>query len=486
MTPSILGLNFSIDHTADVAKRDTFHNALAPAYSVAMIDAAKDKSRIRKVELDYPDTTIIGRIWHRTQGGFHLKPTGKGDEDKEFVASPEDVADEMGDLGIANKSWAYVLNEPMGKSEDTSGDEIQDRLFRWNARWMDKSIIQKRRSVMFNWGDREPQIINGMWHERQWGLLKRMAIYPNLFMIGMHFYGPDDVRPHLDAYLKTCEKIGIDPLRVLGTEFGVDTDAGSATNGYRSRGWTGEQFGQWIEKTITTELAPYIKSGVLAGLQLFTWSKHPDWSAFDVTDDLGLQDYLKDAKKRGVFDIILTPAPKPKLSNSLYVTFPANFATRSVERFVKPTRGNQFVRSAPSTSASKQPVILQTTGERCKIVLAEALKVEEVVTSVIEGTKGTWLPIEINGVQGWIFGGFVTAEVIEEKTVTAEVPVVVLPPPPQETAIPPTESVGAAPIKKFIWSMTFTGTEDENRKALEGINLFMKSAWKVESTEVAL
>jgi hypothetical protein len=434
MTPSLLGLNFSIDHTADVSARDKFHNALTPAYSVAMIDSAKDASRIRTVELAYPDTTIIGRIWHKMQGGFHLKPTGAGDENKEFVASPEDIASQMDEagyrIGIEGKSWAYVLNEPKGNDSP----EVLDRLFRWNSRWLDRAIQDKRRSVMFNWGDRNPPIVNGMWDERWHGLLNRMAIYPNYFMIGMHFYGPDELASHLDAYIKTCEFLRITPLKVVATEFGVDTDAGSATNGYHSRGWSGEQMGQWIEKAITVDLAPYIKNGVLVGLQLFTWSNQPDWSAFDISQDKGLLDYLLDAKKRGVFN---PPAPKLQTITVPRIDlFPSDFAMRSIERYVRSKDATQFVRIAPHVLADKVGVIT-SEGQRCEIIPPHALKAEEIVVDTIKGVAGNWMPIKFNTIQGWIWEGAVTTEIIPEKTITGELPKVNITQPISVTIPPP-------------------------------------------------
>jgi len=427
MTPSLLGLNYSIDHTADVIKRDTFHDALAPAYSVAMVDAPKDAFRIKDTAVAHPDTVIVGRIWDRLQGGFHLKPTGKGDEDKEFVASPEDVANQMDEtgfrLGIDGKTWAYVLNEPMG-----NGDPINlDRLGTWYSRWIDRAIGQKRRSVIYNWGDREPEIMpDGMWNARWYGQLRQMAVYPDLFMVGMHLYGPDKMTDHLQAFLKTCDYLRITSLKVLITEFGVDTDAGSATNGYHSRGWTSEQMGQWIESQITGDLSPYIKSGLLAGLCLFTWSNHPEWSAFNISEDTGLQGYLRDAKKRGVLD---APAPKKAtLTVPIVKPFPSDFATRSIEKMIRGKNQSQFIRKYPYIAA-EHLWPMSTEDIHCDIIPIEKLHPEETVVQTIVGKQGTWLPIKCNAIEGWIWDSevVITDIVPKAEPTTPIIPMLTLP-----------------------------------------------------------
>lgn len=441
MTPSLLGINYSIDHTAEPDKRDKFHAALAPAYSVAMVDSAKDKARIFDEQFIFKETTIIGRIWHPMQGGFHLKPTGAGDENKEFVASPEDVANEMGDLGISGKSWAYVLNEPMGNGDPAN----LDRLAKWLTLWMDKSIPQKRRSVMFNWGDREPAIENGMWQTRWHGHLKRMALHPELFCVGMHFYGPDDLTLHLAAYVKTCEHLGITPIPVIATEFGVDTDAGSATNGYHSRGWDGNKMGQWIEGAITGDLAPFIRSGVLVGLCLFTWSNQPDWSAFDISRDLTLQSHLLDAKQRGIFD---PPAPKKTTTTVPIVKlFPSDFATRSIERWVKGKSTAQYIRKYPYVAAERL-YVLDTIGSRCDIIPSHALRLEETVVETINGRTGTWIPIKCNSYEGFMWDGDIVVTVIPDRVATSENPVAepVLPFPAVPAPMPPIIPMATLPL----------------------------------------
>lgn len=484
---SLLGVNYALDHTADTKDRDSFHRALDPVYSVAMVDDKKDIPKLQAFGQVNKSTIMVGRVWHPLDGGFHLKPTGKGDENKEFVASPEDLMTEIGQLGDVNTTgFIYVMNEPNTNTDSPT----LTRLSTWTSRWLDISIMKRRKSLMWNFGDRQPMIVDDKWQDWCHGHLKRMALYPDLFMVGMHLYGPDSLTEHLTAYVETCKFLGITPIPILATEFGMDTDKGSPENGWRTR-LNGKGYAGWIDATIHEELAPFIKSKVLKGLCIFGWNNAPKWKAFDIQED--------DAEGNDFKNSVLLIDTKLKESAPIIpiaYPFPADFATRSVERYIRANGVSTFIRLEPTnTPGVMTNGIVLHDGMRCDIILAEDLKPDEVHKDTIitaDGTilHGQWLPMKSNINQGWVLDVVVGLEIIPEKTATGETSAVVnaepiLPIPPQET-IPPYTPVPPPPpaLKKFEWTITFVGTEEENRKALEGINLFVNNAWKVESVEI--
>lgn len=483
----IVGMNCAMNHTNDVEKRDKFHKGLNPFYSVMMVDNASDIKMVNAFAADNRGTNVIGRVYHVEEGGFHLPPKSKEDiaAKKRWTVDPADYFNMVN--AFDPDVWAHIMNEPAGVPKDAEGEKILDDLCVWNTLYMDASIPKKRKSVLYNWGDRNPAIINGMWHERFKGNLRRMASYPDLFRVGMHFYGPDDLVAHLEAYVKTCEDVGITPIPVVGTEFGLDSDNGSVENGNRSRGVVGNEYAKWIAYVTNGPLAKYIKSGVLVGLCLFTWSNHPDWKNFDMQDDLDLQKALVDAVFVEKDTVPIIPKVFP---------FPADFETRSVERYVRSVGSSTFIRSQPNQKDSAYNGVIMFNGRRCDVILPENLKPEETVKQTIGKVEGIWLPIKVDSMQGFVLSSVIKLELITEKSITGEFSPVVktdlnLPPPQEVAPLPPLSPVPATTItvpvvsvKKFTLQTFFVGTDEECRKAIEGINLLMQNAWKIEAVEV--
>lgn len=304
MTARILGLNLSLDHTLDVATRDSFTCAMNAAYAVVMVNSPNDVPKIVQYQEAHPYTTVLGRVYYENDGGMHLPPLAPADAGKRYTVSPMDWMNVVQALGHG-KGWVYLANEPDGT---TANEDTLSRLVGWTEEWIALAIERKVKTVLFNFGDRHPKIVNGQWETRYHGILQTIAAHPELFMLGLHSYGPDPLTEHLEALLQTCKALSIDPIKVVLTEFGVDTHEGSA-DGYRARGWSGMQYARWIESVVSGDLKPYISSGVVVGLCVFCWNANPRWKDFDVQTDTIWQETVLDYANKGSFDIVTTPAP---------------------------------------------------------------------------------------------------------------------------------------------------------------------------------
>ncbi len=306
MTSRILGLNLSIDHTLDVKVRDDFNRAMLPAQTVVMVDAVKDIPKIIDYQKAHPYTAVIGRVHYELDGGMHDAPKAAQDAGKRWVVSPLDWINAVGVLGQGDNGWCYVMNEPDGVH---ASEELKSRLVEWIEEWQRLAIIRGVKSVLFNFGDRHPLIVNGQWEARYHGILRTCAQHPDLFRIGLHSYGPDGLVEHLAALVATCEELEIKPVQVVLTEYGLDTHLGSP-DGYKARGWTGQQYARWKDATINGELRPYIDSGVIVGLCVFCWNANPRWGHFDVQLDKEWRETILAIAGENRLDVV-NPTTKP-------------------------------------------------------------------------------------------------------------------------------------------------------------------------------
>lgn len=304
MTARILGLNLSLDHTLDTATRDTFTRAMSAAYTVVMVNSPNDVPKIVQYQEAHPYTTVLGRLYYEQEGGMHMPPQAPTDAGKRYTVSPLDWMNVVQALGHG-KGWVYLANEPDG---DTTDEDTLTRLVEWMEEWMYLALQRKVKTVLFNFGDRHPKIIDGQWETRYHEILRTIAAHPELFMIGLHSYGDDPLTEHLEALVQTCRALTIDPVKVVFTEMGVDTHEGSQ-DGYRARGWTGLQYANWIESTVNGELKSYIASGIVVGLCVFCWNANPRWVNFDVQGDTVWRETVLDYAGKGKFNIVTPPAP---------------------------------------------------------------------------------------------------------------------------------------------------------------------------------
>lgn len=306
MTRSIIGTNAALRYLKSYTAHVDYWHDVNPAYQLAYVDKPEHTNYIQEYAAAFPDSMIVARIRHKLDGGFHLAPTGK-DDNRYYVAAPVDYHRDFGFLGRIDNVVLSVMNEPNGFGSD---DEI-NRLTRWMVDYIGIAVREKTKSVLFNWGDRQPRINESMMDNRFDIVLQLMSAHPELFFFGMHFYGPDDITQHIESYVTRCERIGIIPPRVIGSEFGYDKTDGAAS-GYKSRGVGGGEYAAWQISQVKHDLAPYIKRGVLVGLNVFQEGNSGGWESFDYENDKPYKDEIKRAAQAGeLMPMVTPPTPTP-------------------------------------------------------------------------------------------------------------------------------------------------------------------------------
>jgi Bacterial SH3 domain len=410
VTSRILGLNLSLDHTLDAATRDSFTRAMNAAYAVVMVNSPNDVPKIVQYQAEHPYTTVIGRVYYEQDGGMHMPPQAPADEGKLYTVSPVDWMNVVQALGHG-KGWVYLANEPDG---DTSDEDTLTRLVDWTEEWMRLAIERKVKTVLFNFGDRHPKIINGQWEARYHEILRLIAAYPELFMIGLHSYGPDPLTEHLEALVQTCKALTIDPIKVVLSEFGVDTHEGSA-DGYQARGWTGKYYAEWTDGAVNGELKPYITAGVVVGICTFCWNANPRWKDFDVQTDTIWQETILDYASKGRFDIVTPPAPPLPAYTPDTVIMGAQYR-------INTPGATRRLRKTPALSADQ----VGTVDDAQIVTVLERRAVGIDYWYDIRFQRG------IYNLSGWVSqdGG-----AVRFIAVTSEIPI--LPPPPPPPTLPP-------------------------------------------------
>lgn len=299
MRKSIIGSNVALRYLKSYNAHVTYWQEINPAYQLAFVDSPLHVPYILEYAAALPNSMIVARIYHKLDGGFHLAPTGKNPDGtpdtRHYVSSPSEYLAAYGNLGKKENIILNVMNEP---NANGSPDEMM-RLVTWFIDYIPLAASIKCKSVLFNWADLNPRIINGMMDGQFDNVLRLMATHPEIFFMGMHFYGPDPIHETLDAYVKRCQFLNIKPPIVLGTEFGIDSTGGTE-RGYKSRPNYKDIYGQWMGVQVRPPVNPehptlshHIQSGVLGGLMIFQEGNSGGQDDFDFENDQGVKTEIK-------------------------------------------------------------------------------------------------------------------------------------------------------------------------------------------------
>lgn len=304
MTPCLIGSNVAIRYLKAYDAHVSYWHEVNPVVQLAYVDKPDHVGYLREYAAALPNSLIVARVGHPLDGGFHLAPTAPGDT-RRYVASPNDYHNQYGDLGRVSNMWLNILNEPNGFAPP---DETM-RLVAWMTEYINLAIASKTKSVLFNWADHHPKIVSGMWDGVYDSILKLMAAHPELFIMGLHLYGPDEIVSALDAYIARCNFLGIKPPRVIATEFGIDSTGGTQ-RGYKDWPNYKDIYGAWQRIQVRGSLATYFKSGLLIGLCTFQEGNSGGWESFDIENDTAYKAEIKRAALAGEINT-LTPTPVP-------------------------------------------------------------------------------------------------------------------------------------------------------------------------------
>lgn len=408
---SIIGPNAALRYLKAYQAHVDYWKEVNPVTALAYVDKPEHAVYIEQYAETFPDALIVARIKHDLDGGFHLKPAPP--DDRYYVSSPGDYHRAYGYLGRKKNIVLNVMNEPNGFASE---DEIV-RLERWMIEYIALAAREKTKSVLFNWADRNPQIIAGMFDPRFDDVLKLMAQYPDIFYMGMHFYGPDEIVSHIESYVTRCERLGIVPLKVIGTEFGLDKHDGSAANGYKAWGWGGLKYATWQCDQVKYALQPYIKRGVLIGLHVFQEGNSGGWEAFDIENDQAYKAEIKRASQAGELEPMVLP------TTPTYQ--PVNFTPGSKYTLQSEGGARSVLRAAPVVAGGNN--VGNNLDDKTEVLLYEVSRVG----------IDYWYKVEVvaDKRQGWLSGRggsltFTPVPVVQPPPVVVDPPPVVVQPPP--------------------------------------------------------
>lgn len=323
MTQSVIGSSAALRYLKNYKTHVDYWHEVNPAFQVAYVDKPEHVPYILEYAAALPKTMIVARIWHPLDGGFHLAPTGKNPDGtpdtRRMVSTPFEYLQAYGDLGKVENIILNVMNEP---NANGSPDEMM-RLVNWFIDYIPMAASIGCKSVLYNWADRNPKIINGLMDGQFNNSLRLMAAHPELFFMGMHFYGPDEIVSHLDSYAARCQDLKIIPPVVIGTEFGIDSIGdGSPQRGYKTWANYKDIYGGWLvtqvkppEDATKSSLWKHIKNGTLGGLCVFG-EAHPGFPDFDFeeTEENGAKNIIKKAALAGEIPSyyeVVKPSPPP-------------------------------------------------------------------------------------------------------------------------------------------------------------------------------
>lgn len=267
-----------------------------------------------------PDTLIVSRVKHRMDGGYHTKPVNNP---AYWVASPDDFLNKWQHLGVGNMTL-YALNEPDDGIDD-KGVVDREVIYRLNSWFVETAEKAAQRGVSIsgpNFGKGIPALgPDGEWNPEFDPILIVLSKHRGLHFLTLHEYGPEDDPYHMGRYkaaLRRCVTLGLPPPRFIFTEIGADkADTGdSIPNGYKSRGWSGTYFVNWLIDKLKRIYKPDIEAGIIVGLDVFSdGASSPEWEPFNFEEDEGFWGELTRAQKRG--DLMRTKpirqfVPKPE------------------------------------------------------------------------------------------------------------------------------------------------------------------------------
>lgn len=385
-----LSLNVAMNYV-DVGRAIAEIKPLNPSALVLCTDRQDDSARFDLFAREFPDTMIVCRVVPANRNdldaSFHLPGPDGG-----FRMSPVSFLNTYGGLGSEGK-LLYTMNEPDGYAN-------VERLVPWLVAVVEEATRRNIRLCLANLATGHPRDVNARQWDRAWDPLLNVLALPQhraLHVLGLHEYHPGwEFRVgRFKWMLESCRRLFIMPPRVLITEFGIDADHGGSThNGWRSRGMSEQQYFDLCLDSYNRMYRPFVRGGVIAGLNIFLYGNSGGWEAFDV-------------QNASTFMRLLATVPAEDVQAAKPDSVPLPTGAYQVGTAQSTARATN-VRTGPSVN---HRVVTQIT----QAPIAGA--------STLPGynASGPWVPLRLGDKEGWIHRDFLRF------TPTGQPPV---PPPP--------------------------------------------------------
>lgn len=358
-----------------------------PSVIVAMVDKDEYIPQIEALPPQLPRTTIIARVHHSIDQGFHLDgPNMENDPTKKYrgwAARPVDFMNKWGRLADPNKGMSlYAMNEPSGEMPP----DVIERKSDWLMASLEIATSRGQSLTVDNSGVGHPlifqapakynHIYHSMWDPRYDDLLKYLSKHREHFL-GFHEYLPEAGGGRIGRFLAMivrCMILGIDPPRFVFTEFGVDEN-GTKTNGWKSRGWSESFYINELNRIINSFYMPYIVSGHCLGTAVFQLNRM--WPAFNVDEnETEFHKYLR--THLIAWPQIIVPPTKPPVEEPPTVppTVPVPSVLEPDEKNIHQliTTLSEMYSTLPNVSAQEVAQFKSITGHLENMVLSRPTK----------------------------------------------------------------------------------------------------------------
>jgi hypothetical protein len=296
MSVQPFGFNVHLRYVQDIGKLHERMRFFKPSVCVVMADdnppPKEDQTvYIQEFAARYPQTLIVARVKHDHDAGYHMPPPNDPQK-REYIASPIDFLNKWGHLG-RNNMTLYALNEPLA-SEQTTDADVQ-KLIKWCTEVIELAVQRGISVTIGNFGMGQPALNKQLneWDSRFDPLLILLSKYRDHVFAGLHEYGPEEPFHwgRILFMLARCKKLGIQPPRVVVSEFGVDATT-DKRNGYKARGWSGDFYVRQMVDVYKNVYMPLVDQGIVKGTCLFSYGNSGGWGSFDVEGDQSFFDTL--------------------------------------------------------------------------------------------------------------------------------------------------------------------------------------------------
>lgn len=290
MSKTQIGLNIRLRYVQDITALRNRLTALEPAWCVLCVDKTEHIQYVQEFAREFPAVQFVGRLvdvnpdgGEPRDGKWHTKPQ----DERNYLCSAEDFLSAWGDLG-RDGLLLNVSNEPNGYAD---GDNLT-RLAAWTLEVLELATTRGIACCVLNFATGHPLVVRGAGGSEWTSTFDAVLRYVSAnrqHAIGLHEYlpgtGVNDRVGRIGAMVNRCTTLGIQPPRVVITEYGVDYNGLPGIDGYKSRGWGGDLYATVLSDTVKQVYEPFISSGVLEGAAVFVYAGGERWKGFDVESD---------------------------------------------------------------------------------------------------------------------------------------------------------------------------------------------------------
>lgn len=278
-----IGFNIRLRYVKDISTLRKRLVEMEPAWCVLCIDRDDHFPYLEALAKEHPDIKFIARVvdvnpdvggTEPRDGKWHLKP----DDDRKYLCSPVDFLTRWGHLG-KNGLTLNVSNEPNGYVDEGHPDNLQ-RLADWTLELLKEATRRSIQCCVLNFATGHPIVSLGPKGPEWIMIFDEVLRYVSEHrdqLVGIHEYlpgvGADNRVGRIGAMVNRCAALGIQPPRVLITEYGVDSDMRDHQDGYKSRNWPGDFYAHQLYNQVETTYRPYIQAGILEGLAVFVYGE---------------------------------------------------------------------------------------------------------------------------------------------------------------------------------------------------------------------